>query len=163
MDAEQITNIWNQREIPVILRRAGKGELLRLRLPYAETNRSWLQNDRRTLPAWIASKRCWEIPKAWFNDFVERALATFGAVYVIQPYREQEKYSPACLNAVGHECQCSCMGRNHGSGKRKLVRDFRDVRHAMGRSDARLPAYEGAGERQMIFDLRAAETEPFGI
>lgn len=83
MDAEQLTCIWNQREIPVILRRTGKGELLRLRLPYAETNRSWLQNDRRTSPAWIASKRCWEIPKAWFNDFVERALAAFGAVYVI--------------------------------------------------------------------------------
>lgn len=94
MDAEQLTNIWNQREIPVILRRTGKGELLRLRLPYAETNRAWLQNDRRIVPAWIAGKRCWEIPKAWFNDFVERALATFGAVYVIQPYREQEKCSP---------------------------------------------------------------------
>lgn len=110
MDAEQLTSIWNQRDIPVILRRTGKGELLRLRLPYAETNRSWLQNERRTSPAWIAGKRCWEIPKAWFNDFVERALATFGALYVIQPYREQEECSPACLNAVGHECQCSCMG-----------------------------------------------------
>jgi hypothetical protein len=116
LDGEQLTSIWNQREIPVILRRTGKGELLRLRLPYAETNRSWLHNNRRTSPAWNTGKRCWEIPKAWFNDFVERALTTFGAVYVIQPYREQENCSPACLNAVGHECQCSCMGRNHGAG-----------------------------------------------
>ncbi len=115
MNAEQLTDIWNQREIPMVLRRTGKGELLRLRLPYAETNRAWLQNNRRTSPVWLADDRYWEIPKSWVNDFVERALATFGAVYVVQPYREQEKCSPACLNAVGHECQCSCMGRNHGA------------------------------------------------
>jgi hypothetical protein len=116
MGDRQLTSIWNQHKIPVILRRTGKGQLLRVRLPYADTNRAWLQDGRRMSPAWISGKRYWEIPKAWFNDFVERALRTFGQVYVIQPYREQEKCSPACLNAVGHECQCSCMGRNHGAG-----------------------------------------------
>jgi hypothetical protein len=116
MDEKQLTKIWNQQEVPVILRRTGKGELLRVRLPYANTNRAWLQDGRRVSPVWISGKRYWEIPKAWFNDFVERALKSFRQVYVIQPYREQEKCSPACLNAVGHECQCSCMGRNHGAG-----------------------------------------------
>jgi hypothetical protein len=84
--------------------KTGKGQLLRARLPYADNNRAWL--GRRISPAWISGKSYWEIPKAWFNDFVERALRTFGQVYVIQPYREQEKCSPACLTAVGHECQC---------------------------------------------------------
>lgn len=116
MDDAELMRIWNQHEIPVILRRTGKGQLLRARLPYTKKNRAWLQDGRRISPAWIAEKRYWEIPKAWFNDFVERALRTFGQVYVIQPYREQEKCSPACFNAVGHECQCSCMGRNHGAG-----------------------------------------------
>lgn len=116
MDDAELTRIWNQQAIPVILRRTGKGQLLRARLPYADNNRAWLQDGRRLYPAWISGKRYWEIPKAWLNDFVERALKTFGQVYVIQPYREQEKCSPACLNAVGHECQCSCMGRNHGAG-----------------------------------------------
>lgn len=116
MNDAALMRIWNQHEIPVILRRTGKGQFLRARLPYTEKNRAWLQDGRRISPAWIAEKRYWEIPKAWFNDFVERALRTFGQVYVIQPYREQEKCSPACLNAVGHECQCSCMGRNHGAG-----------------------------------------------
>ena len=63
--------------------------------PFAETNRQWLQNDRRTSPVWIAGKKYWELPKAWFNDFVERSLVKYGKVYVIQPYREQEKCSPA--------------------------------------------------------------------
>jgi hypothetical protein len=116
MDERTLTEVWNQSDIPVILRRQGKGEMLRARLPYAETNRSWLQNGRRNSPTRNSNKRYWEMPKAWFNDFVERALETFGQVYIIQPYREQEKCSPACLNAVGHECQCSCMGRNHGAG-----------------------------------------------
>ena len=47
---------------------------------------------------------------------IERSLAEYGKVYVIQPYREQEKCSPACQNATGHECQCSCMGLYHGAG-----------------------------------------------
>jgi hypothetical protein len=108
--------VWAQELIPVVLRRTGKGERLRVRIPYAETNLRWLQNGRRMLPTWIASKKYWELPKAWFNDFVERSLAQYGKVYIIQPYREQEKCAPACQNATGHECQCSCMGLHHGAG-----------------------------------------------
>ncbi|HTY69916.1 MAG TPA: hypothetical protein VMH36_24890 [Alphaproteobacteria bacterium] len=111
-----IKRIWNQTVIPVVLRRAGKGKRLRVRLPYAETNRQWLQNHRRISPVWVGAQKYWELPKAWFNDFVERSLARYGKVYIIQPFREQEKCAPACLNAVGHECQCSCMGANHGAG-----------------------------------------------
>lgn len=108
--------IWNQQQIPVILRRAGKGEKLRARLPVADDNQEWLQHGRRTKPIWINSGRYWELPKAWFNDFVERALQCYGQVYIFQPYREHEKCASACQNALGHECQCSCMGANHGAG-----------------------------------------------
>ena len=58
----------------------------------------------------------WELPKSWFNDFVDRALQRYGKVYIIQPYREQEICARACQEALGHECQCSCMGANHGVG-----------------------------------------------
>lgn len=114
MDRLTIQYVWGQSGIPVILRRTGAGQSLRARLPYASTNRAWLQNGRRTKPTWVTGGKYWELPKNWFNDFVERALADFGTVYVVQPYREQEKCSPACQNAVGHECQCSCMGLYHG-------------------------------------------------
>ncbi len=53
---------------------------------------------------------------AWFSDLVERCLDRYGKVYIIQPFREQEKCAPACMNATGHDCQCSCMGANHGAG-----------------------------------------------
>lgn len=115
-DEDKLKVIWNQSQIPVVLRRGGKGQLLRIRLPYAEDSRHWLQDGRRNRPDWISSGRYWETPKAWFNDFVKQALSKYGKLYIIQPYREQEICAPACMNAVGHECQCSCMGANHGSG-----------------------------------------------
>ncbi len=113
---DKLNYVWNQQQIPVVMRRTGKGQRLRARLPYAKKNREWLQNSRRTKPIWISSKKYWELPKAWFNDFVNRTLERYGKVYIIQPYREQEKCAPACLNATGHECECSCMGQYHGAG-----------------------------------------------
>lgn len=115
-DRERLNQVWNQGHIPVILRRTGKGQLLRARLPFSSDNRQWLKDGRRLSPAWINKGSYWELPKAWFNDFVNRALERYGQVYIVQPFREQEKCSPACQNAVGHECQCSCMGLYHGSG-----------------------------------------------
>lgn len=115
-DEIRMKAIWNQTSVPVIIRRTGSGEKLRVKLPFAENNRIWLRNNRNLKPVWNPDKNCWEIPKAWFNDFVERALDHYGQVYIIQPYREQEKCSPACQNAKGHDCQCSCMGEHHGAG-----------------------------------------------
>jgi hypothetical protein len=113
---QRLLEVWNQKAIPVILRRGGKGERLRARIPHALDNKKWLQDAKRLSPEWIDKHQCWELPKAWFNDFVVRALARYRKLYIVQPYREQEKCSPSCLNAVGHECQCSCMGANHGAG-----------------------------------------------
>lgn len=121
MECLTLKYVWNQQsQTPVILRRTGKGEQLRVKLPFAEDNWLWLRNNRTRIPGWTDGKRSqpgyWEIPKAWFNDLVDRALVRFGSVYIIQPYRAQEVCSPACQNATGHECQCSCMGEHHGAG-----------------------------------------------
>lgn len=113
---DDLTRVWNQKRVPVVFRSGRKGSKLAIRLPFATGNRQWLQNGKRITPDWRGDRQCWQTPVAWFNEFVERALARYGKLYVIQPYREQEKCSPACLNATGHECQCSCMGANHGAG-----------------------------------------------
>jgi len=113
-DPQRIKQIWNQKLIPVIYRR-GAGHPLLLRLPYHQTNYIWLRNGKRNKPEWNADKQYWQIPKAWFNDVISRILKRWGKVYIIQPYREQEKCAPACWNATGHECNCSCMGARHGS------------------------------------------------
>lgn len=117
---KRLSIVWKQREAPVVLRRTEKGERLRLRMPgelIADfDDRRWLKNGRRSIPHWKRQGSFWEIPKAWFNDFVERALNRFGQVYIIQPYREREVCARACMEAQGHECNCSCMGANHGMG-----------------------------------------------
>lgn len=113
---DRIRAAWSQPGIPVILRR-GKGHRLRVRLPFAPDNRAWIQNGKRFSPDWISERRHWEIPQAWLNELVLRCLTRFNRLYLIQPFRVQEKCAPACWNAEGHECQCSCMGANHGMGR----------------------------------------------
>ena len=113
-EREEIVKVWRQEVIPVIYRQ-GKGFPLLVKLPNIKENHFWLQNSKRSEPVWDRQYKCWETPKAWFNELVKRLLMRFGKLYIVQPYREQEKCAPACMNAVGHECQCSCMGVNHGS------------------------------------------------
>ena len=76
MDRLTLNYVWNQKETPVVLRRTGKEERLRVRLPFAETNRHWLQNGRRTQPEWIDAKHAyWELP----NSFIEPFNSKFRA------------------------------------------------------------------------------------
>lgn len=116
MDQERLRKVWQQSEIPVVVRRDEKGQKLHVRLPYSEGNRQWLNSVGKSSAAWISSKRYWELPCSWFNNFVNQALNRYDKLYVIQPYRDQEKCARKCMNAKGHDCSCSCMGRNHGAG-----------------------------------------------
>jgi len=111
----RLLQIWNQKAIPVLYRR-GKGLPLFLRLPYANDNRTWLKDEHKKEPEWLKDQKCWQVPKAWFEGIIRQALTRYQKIYVIQPFNAQEKCAPACWNAVGAECECSCMGANHGSG-----------------------------------------------
>src|SRR4051812_2007853 len=112
--------VWSQRDIPVILRRQGKGEKTRARMPgplkYSLAEETWIQNGRRIYPEWVHGASFWQFPKKWFNDFVERSLMRFTRVYTVQIFREQEICARSCMEAHGFECNCSCMGQNHGMG-----------------------------------------------
>lgn len=118
-DERRIKAIWNNATCPVILRRGGAGENLRIRIcgrkERTYNDYRWLKKPRKHQPRWINKHHCWELPKGRFNDLVKDSIDKFDRVYVVQPYREQEKCSPACQNANGHICQCSCMGENHGA------------------------------------------------
>ena len=114
-EAARLRAIWNQRSTSVVIRK-GKGFPLMIRLPFADDNRQWLQGAKRISPTWVAQKKHWEVPKAWFNGLVERFLVRYGKLYVIQPYNEQERCAPNCMSATKYECECSCMGANHGAG-----------------------------------------------
>lgn len=113
MSNARIKAIWNQKWIPIIFKRP-KVSRLSVKLPYRPSNRFWLKSDKRHYPKWDAVNKCWEVPGAWLNDLVPRLIEEFDSLYIIQRYSEQEECTPACCNAVGHECSCSCLGRNHG-------------------------------------------------
>jgi hypothetical protein len=121
MKDEKIKKIWRQKQIPVVYlpekSKRGNSEPVLLRLPFHENNREWIQNSKSRKPKWNEQQKHWEIPRAWFNEVIERILVRFGHVYVIQSFREQQKCAPACWNAEGFECECSCHGLNHGAGR----------------------------------------------
>lgn len=122
MQSDRLSEIWHQSKIPVILRRDGPLEKHRLRVPENGVKCfDWINSlgkgkkgSGRIYGIWMGEY--WEIPKAWFTNFVNGCLERYGKVYVIQPYNEQEKCARACMTAERHECQCSCMGANHGAG-----------------------------------------------
>lgn len=111
----KLREIWSQRQVPVIFR-AGAGRPLIVRLPFSPSNSSWLRGENTRKPKWNSQLISWEVPVAWFDDLIHRLLKTYGQTYVIQLHREQQKCAPACWNAEGLHCECSCLGANHGSG-----------------------------------------------
>lgn len=115
-DIQEATSIWNNGRISVVLRRGGS-KSTRIRVPFSKNNREWLKNGpRKREPIWNKEKKYWELPASRFNEVVKMILNKYGKVYILQPYREKEVCSPSCINAEGFECQCSCLGANHGSG-----------------------------------------------
>ncbi len=116
MEYKTIEDVWYQTLIPVIYRPPNRGELL-LKLPFFNNNYEWLKHNRNRKTEWLPKSKCWKTPRSWFSSLVDQVLNKYKKLYIIQPYREQEKCAPACWNAKKHECQCSCMGRNHGAGK----------------------------------------------
>ncbi len=107
--------IWRQSAIPVIYKQKRPQPVL-VRVPYAANNYLWLRGDQQRKPAWNAQFKCWETPQSWFDYAIKLTLQKFGKVYVVQLHREQQKCAPACWDAKGFNCECSCMGANHGSG-----------------------------------------------
>jgi len=119
-----LRRIWKQNDIPVIVRK-GKGYKLRVKLPHPGDDfanrlraRALLQSIRPKgrQPQWLDQFDGWELSQDWFSDLVDHLLKRFSKLYIIQPYREQEKCASRCMNARGHDCECSCMGAHHGAG-----------------------------------------------
>jgi hypothetical protein len=108
--------VWRQAKIPVVVR-AGPVRPLIVRLPYDPTNRAWLAELGRRRPEWLRAHTAWSLPKSWFEPLVQRLLVRFRRCYVIQPVNRAETCAPACWNAIGIKCECSCLGANHGSGE----------------------------------------------
>jgi len=114
---EKLRAIWKQARIPVIYR-SGKKEDLMVKLPYRPDNRQWLRGlGPGWPPIWDSQYKSWRLPRSRFDELVGAILEEFEQAYVVQPYREKEICAPACWNATGFLCACSCLGANHGRGQ----------------------------------------------
>lgn len=97
MDRLTFNYVWNQKPIPVVLRRTGRVEKLRVGLPFADDNRQWLQNGLRTAPGWVGGANvCWEVPQSWFNDFVDRPPLQCNCLPATLSWPDEEKEPMIC-------------------------------------------------------------------
>jgi len=108
--------IWRNGRIPVVYR-PGRREYLLARIPFTGESILWLAGEGKHRIEFNPRFKAWEIPPTRLNDIIKRCLNRFGETWLIQSYREFEKCAPACWNAEGFDCQCSCLGENHGSGR----------------------------------------------
>jgi hypothetical protein len=111
---ELVRKLWQQNKLPVVYRpRQGK---LAVKLPYREDNQIWLKGGGSRRPKWHPEGKYWETPAAWYERVVRQSMVRFGGTYTIRPVQDLSKCAPACWNALGPDCHCSCEGENHGKG-----------------------------------------------
>ena len=113
--------IWRNGVIPVIYRPDRQSDLL-VRLPGARNaglwnDESFLRGDFLRQLTCDPKTKAWAIPRSRLNYIAARCLCRYQSLWIIQTYRPLEKCAPACWNAQGYDCQCSCLGENHGSGR----------------------------------------------
>jgi hypothetical protein len=116
MNEQQLLAVWRQTKIPVLFRRDGADLLVKL--PFDLENQKWLWRGRASKPTWNVQWKCWGLPRSAFNELARRSIERFGEVYLIQPLNPDQECCAACQNAKGLDCECGCLGRNHGLASR---------------------------------------------
>ena len=112
MPVQTFTELIRHRRYPTVYR--SRQETI-VWTPFRPGNKELVKIGRNR-PRWHSADKSWHCPKAHFEELVRVLLRTFGGVYVIQHINEREVCAPACRNAKGLHCECSCAGANHGSG-----------------------------------------------
>jgi hypothetical protein len=91
-------------------------------LPKGENFFQWLENTEdflrgkkgRRIPRSIGDD--WICPVSWFDRLVKDILERYGETYVIQKIKG-ERCAPSCRDSKRADCECTCLGKNHGSGQ----------------------------------------------
>ncbi|WP_236652527.1 hypothetical protein [Streptacidiphilus neutrinimicus] len=101
--------------LPTVHRPVGTARL-RIRMPYAPDTRAWWHDQLGDLirPAWNREMKCWEIARSHMREVVEALAERFGAVEVALDFRNSSRCDVRCRDAEGDDCDCQCLGENHG-------------------------------------------------
>ncbi|MFY1673674.1 hypothetical protein ACN27G_27570 [Plantactinospora sp. WMMB334] len=114
---------------------------LRLGMPYHRNNRSWLKSvlGDRIQPTWVKNPGYWTLARSHFTPLVDALLERFGVVFASVEFSTTQKCDTRCREALGDDCECSCLGERHGGGlwgdgwvqvgETTLLHSDRQVRH----------------------------------
>lgn len=86
-------------------------------MPYqGGSNRLWIKEalGTRTRPEWNKPAGRWEIARPHLKPVVAALIDRFGEVDVYLEFLAAERCDTRCVEAAGDNCECSCMGENHG-------------------------------------------------
>ena len=123
MQIQDMRSLWKEVKMPILYRQ-GRGMRLKLRLsrPDQHVSELWPSDEYRFLfrkkhhkPKWEFTKKHWELPYSWLDFVTKHIVSQKGALYLIQPCNSLQVCSRSCQEAQGFECECSCMGAQHGS------------------------------------------------
>jgi hypothetical protein len=85
-------------------------------MPYRLGNRAWLHEELgdRVRPEWNRHDKRWELARQHMRVLVEALAQRFGSVEVSIDFRNGSRCDVRCRDAEGDDCDCQCMGENHG-------------------------------------------------
>lgn len=89
-------------------------------------NRRWLHETVRIRSPRLAGDR-WMLPRNCLVKLVIAAIDRYGYVVVIRDMSTLSRCTRACLQAVGVDCDCSCMGAHHGADSDSWFERIGDV------------------------------------
>ncbi|MBF6358305.1 hypothetical protein IU449_27790 [Nocardia higoensis] len=84
------------------------------KIPPQRGNRRWLHESVNIRSPQLESDR-WLLPRSCLNRLVTAAVDRYGHVVLVRDMQKLSRCTTACLEAVGSECECACLGLSHGS------------------------------------------------
>lgn len=109
--------VW--RPVPTGLGPNGKRTASRrveVTLPYRHGTRRWLRSvcGAGSRPEFDRVRKVWLVSRPHFGAVVAALVGEYGAVDVYADHTARSACGALCREAVGDECDCSCLGENHG-------------------------------------------------
>jgi hypothetical protein len=82
-------------------------------MPPAKGNRAWLRNSARVRSPHLDGEY-WRLPRASLTRLITAAVDRFGWVALCREVAALSACTRACLEAVGADRSCVCLGEHHG-------------------------------------------------
>ncbi|KAB8186986.1 hypothetical protein FH608_046390 [Nonomuraea phyllanthi] len=83
------------------------------KVPPRKGNFRWLHHTLEIRSPSLEGDR-WSLPRNCLMKFVMAAIDRFGYVAVYRDMSKLSRCTKSCLDAMGMECDCSCLGAHHG-------------------------------------------------